>query len=362
MPTAADIADWWDKNRRETSKWLDSFIEDHPNMFTVVCVGVSNAALDLGAGFVDALRLGQGVEEGGWGYAKDALRLSVLLGPLGRAGRAAQALAGTRSAKLIANVRGPVCAWVTATRALKHVGAPGAKLFAAVDDLAAAIGESMSSLKGASIRQVAAALRSIGAKVGEVKTVGSMAEVEEMVPRDGSVVIVSLRAFKAGQELDVGHQVYVFRDLLNRVRIMDRTVGGAQDVYLSLEELGRRYSSVADTFVPRAALPVTNVFGKIVEGMQPAAVIAMEVLATPAMRPEIADATLRAYRQGHEGLGFNKQTFHRVLATDTLDGLAKQYYRDSEKWPIIYAGNSLQIGDDPRKLPVGKVLWIPSDK
>jgi len=28
MPTAADVADWWDKHLATTSRWLDSFIEE----------------------------------------------------------------------------------------------------------------------------------------------------------------------------------------------------------------------------------------------------------------------------------------------------------------------------------------------
>ena len=49
----------------------------------------SRPAWILGAGFVDVLRFGQGVAEGGVkGVGEDALRLLMLLGPLGRAGLA----------------------------------------------------------------------------------------------------------------------------------------------------------------------------------------------------------------------------------------------------------------------------------
>ena len=45
--------------------------------------------MDLGAGLVDVLRFGEGGTEGGVkGVGKDVLRLLILVGPLGGAGRA----------------------------------------------------------------------------------------------------------------------------------------------------------------------------------------------------------------------------------------------------------------------------------
>lgn len=43
--------------------------------------------MDLGAGFVDVLRVGEGVKKGGWGYAEGALRVVSLAGPATRVGR-----------------------------------------------------------------------------------------------------------------------------------------------------------------------------------------------------------------------------------------------------------------------------------
>lgn len=70
--------------------------------------------MDVGEGFVDILRLGRGIAEGGWkGLRKDALRALAIFGGLGRAakglapdGRAALSAAGRlerRTKQLFAN-------------------------------------------------------------------------------------------------------------------------------------------------------------------------------------------------------------------------------------------------------------------
>lgn len=50
---------------------------------------------------------------------------------------------------------------------------------------------------------------------------------------------------------------------------------------------------------------------------------------------------------------------HRVVRGDTLRSLAKQYYGDTEKWPILYKFNVDAIGPEPGKLKIGTMLVIP---
>ena len=274
--SAADLADWWESQRRETKEILDDFVREHPNWFGITVATATETAMDLGAGFVDVLRLGQGTAEGGWGYGRDALRLLALAGPLGRAGGLLRNAGNARVARLIADPGGPRCAWVAATKALRQVGQKvGGKLFVAVDDLAQAAGVPLRNTAGISLEAMAAQLRTLGARVGPVRPVTSLAEVAKLTPRDGSVVMVSLNGMRSDVRVG-GHSVYAFRDALGRLRLMDRT-----GVYSDLAELARRYSQV-EAYVPRAAAVIDNVFGKFVDGTEKAAVLAMEALAVPA--------------------------------------------------------------------------------
>ena len=109
------LADWWDTQKKESEKALDSFVDEHPNLFGVAVAGSVKTAMDLGAGFVDVLRVGEGVKKGGWGYAQDALRVVALAGPVASVGRFGLT-------KFVPDVAGGLCARVSATQALRLTG------------------------------------------------------------------------------------------------------------------------------------------------------------------------------------------------------------------------------------------------
>lgn len=54
---------------------------------------------------------------------------------------------------------------------------------------------------------------------------------------------------------------------------------------------------------------------------------------------------------------------HKVVAGDTLSGLALKYYGSAarEKWMIIYEANKATIGDNPNVIRAGAELIIPED-
>jgi hypothetical protein len=66
-----------DENGQQIQGWCNDIISKHPGAWWVVALGKTLAEVPvmLGQGTVDALRLGEGCVEGGWGYGKDALRL-----------------------------------------------------------------------------------------------------------------------------------------------------------------------------------------------------------------------------------------------------------------------------------------------
>ena len=83
-------ANWWDKQKRETEQILEDWVIENPHWWTIGAATAVHTSMVLGQGFVDVLRLGEGVAEGtAGGVGKDALRLLVVLGPLARAGAAA---------------------------------------------------------------------------------------------------------------------------------------------------------------------------------------------------------------------------------------------------------------------------------
>ncbi|MCX9012795.1 MAG: hypothetical protein OIN66_16965 [Candidatus Methanoperedens sp.] len=82
--TAGDIAIAWEKQYEEASKILDEWISGNPNLGKIAIATMLQSAMDLGRGFVDMLKLGEGTAEGGWGVGKDVLRAIGLAAPMFR--------------------------------------------------------------------------------------------------------------------------------------------------------------------------------------------------------------------------------------------------------------------------------------
>jgi hypothetical protein len=56
-----ELASWWEKNRKESDKVLDEFVDAHPHWWVVAAVTAT--AMDVGAGTVDLPRFGKGAAE-----------------------------------------------------------------------------------------------------------------------------------------------------------------------------------------------------------------------------------------------------------------------------------------------------------
>ena len=56
-----DLADWWDEKKQESSKYLHEFVDEHDCWWAIAIAGSVQTAMNLGGGFVDVLRLGDGV-------------------------------------------------------------------------------------------------------------------------------------------------------------------------------------------------------------------------------------------------------------------------------------------------------------
>jgi hypothetical protein len=273
-----EVADWFEKNRSESDEILDQWVEDS-NYDTGVMIAASTtkALTTFGAGFVDILRLGDGVKEGTLkGVGTDALRF-VAVFPVGKAASMIKSAKGVSAAKFIADTGGPNCFWIASAKALRQVGQKfKGRFLVGVEDLAAQLKMPTNGLWVIpNLATGMSYLARLGVKTGAIKKVSSSADILKILPRDGSVVMIAVNVMRNGKVV-AGHAIYAFRNSFGQMRFMDRTVGrairsGTQGVYKSIEELAPVYG--ASSIVPYEASVLYNVFAKSVLHETPRLVI-----------------------------------------------------------------------------------------
>src|ERR1700751_4126575 len=145
-----ELANGFDKLVKDDEHFLDDVFTDlmtdaqnpqsswYGNALRYVAVGAGYSTFKLSTvvakGFVDVLRIGDGVQEGGWGYAKDGLRLLMIVGPALRGGR--MLLSQVASVDATATIGN--CGWIQAARALRMTGV---KHFAQLADILGGAGK-----------------------------------------------------------------------------------------------------------------------------------------------------------------------------------------------------------------------------
>jgi LysM repeat protein len=377
MRTASDIADWWDEQHRQSKKELDRFVDENPNLFGVIVGTAVATAMDLGAGMVDMAKFGQGAASGTvGGFAKDGVRLIGIMGPLGKAAKYAQVGVNARLARLIVDTGGPRCGYISMTQAFRQTGT---RAFAAVEDLAKALGKNLSELGGSRLAGRIQEFKSLGAKISAVKNVSTLGEIEEMTKNDGSVTMFSIvgKRMIKGVPKDVGHAVYAFRTLFGRLRIMNRggmfadgTTGKTGEVFESLADLSKKYKILGEWQVREAAV-MENVFGKVMNAASRAGAVAIGALAaeahvTTSVAPDHNETVAQAFeihktivRSGKKALEQEPPRYHGVVHGESLSKIAKYYYGNMNKWPLIYVANRDQIGGNPDLIKPRQRLLIP---
>jgi LysM repeat protein len=360
---ASDIADWWDEQHKLSKKAVDQFVDDNPNLFGVVVGTAVVTSMELGAGMVDALRFGQGAAEGGvGGYVKDGLRLIGLMGPLGKVAKYVRIARGARLSRLILDPGGGLCGWVSAAMAFTRTGTKlqgSSSIFTTVWDLANAVKQPVSALKvGFPFEALIKAMRLLGARIGPVQEISTLKELARLVRNDGSVVMVSLKNASGA-----GHDIVAFRDFLGRLRFLDRggKVATLPQVFASLDEIAAKYRV---SLTPQAAAVMDNVFVKVVDGIVE---LAMPVFFTTQAINESQNETIaqsfevhrKIFQDGRKALETPQARHHSVVAGDWLSKLARTYYGDMHKWPVIYVANKQTIGGNPDLIKPGQRLLIP---
>jgi hypothetical protein len=352
-------------------------------------------------GFVDILRIGDGVKKGGWGYGEDALRALVVVGPALRGIRVARGL----MAAVDADAGLGNCAWVAATRGARLSG----KLFASITDVAKWAGLTLSETGPATLRDVMLPLRLMGADAQMVAPEGKTAfsTMEEVFKaaaqrRDGTLTF-GIKWLKNGKP--VGHAL-IARWGATGVRIIDRT----GDVVRTLAELEESHPKaylgigsatpvgeglfIANTITTRALSTVPSVLNLLAVAVSP--VIVSPVTQRPASVPSHAinpqstafnhagtAATSSAPHPLAAKQNMGRVTVHttcsvpnsdspqvcssyytyQVSSGDSLAKIAGYAYKDQSRWKIIYNANKDLLGSnphDPKALKAGMELYIPS--
>jgi hypothetical protein len=230
MPLS-ELADWWDSQKRQSEAILTEWVQDNPQWWAVAIAGTVQTTMDLGAGFVDVLRFGEGMAQGGIkGFGKDLLRLLVILGPLGRAGGMVSRLvhlSRLRLAMQVGAVDGP-CTFQAVNNAMSIL--KGTNLFVTVDDMAAAMGKSLPELtKTGNIYELAAWIDDLvglirgSARVKEVMGLTDLRQVVALAERESGVAIFAIRTTvktAAGTE-ELRHSVIAVRNATGAVRFAD---------------------------------------------------------------------------------------------------------------------------------------------
>ncbi len=234
----SEYAEWWDKQKKSSEKILTEWVQENPQWWAVAIAGTVQTSMDLGAGLVDVLRLGEGVAEGGVkGYGKDALRLLMLLGPLGRAGGVANRFltplirsGNLRLAVQVVGVDGP-CTFQAVNNAVALT--KSRSLFVTVADMAGALGKRVSQLGktvggdfklGAWIDDLVPFLKENGVRVKEVIGLNNIEEVTSLAQKETGPVIFAIRSTvrnAAGATKEILHTVIANRTATGAVKFAD---------------------------------------------------------------------------------------------------------------------------------------------
>ena len=247
----SEYADWWDKNKRETEDILTEWVQDNPQWWAVGIAGTVQTSMDLGAGFVDVLRFGEGLAEGGiGGIGKDALRLLAIVGPLGRAGGMLARLLHLRRIRLAVQVKGVTgpCAFQAVNNAMSIT--KGKSLFLTVKDMAAAMGKPLGSFSTAakgrviipnSVEKMLIFLRGQGVRIKTYVHATTIDDAIAVARSESGVTMFGIRCMTdTGKR--IAHAVIAVRGVTGKVRFAD--YGGK--FYNSLDDLvkGLGYGAV----------------------------------------------------------------------------------------------------------------------
>jgi hypothetical protein len=436
-----EAADWFDKTRTDNNKVLDQtfqgwvdYATKHENeqsfwpalrngmiyAGTGTLYALNQFTSTVASGFVDTLRIGDGVRTGGWGYGQDALRLLSVAGaaakPLNALVKVGRVGLANVVAVDIAPVK-PICTWVTAAKALVMTGT---RHFATVESLAKAMGLAETMVLCPKflgdllivLRTMGASARDAGALTGPVEdtlTTLLKANPNSVAPFSIHWTLGADAVSEFGQiakDTQVGHTMIAYLNISGELRILDRT----GKIFRTLAEADHAgYSGISQAlFYGRTDTALLMDYVSIVPTLQNGATLASliqtgttllrepdEALSTDTQwlwhalgveirglpfRTELRRSVNIPVRVAAAKAQVKTQTFcvpllrssdlapdatandcttlrtYVVQSGDTLLAIAQAAYGDADRWRGIAATNGIK---DPTALQVGVTLIIP---
>jgi hypothetical protein len=268
---------------------MDAWVSQHPDSFVVALAASGNeSAVQLGNividSFADLLRLGQGMGQGGWGYAQDGLRLLTLAGPLVKGGATLARMSQVR--RVVSDPCLDNCAWIAATQALRM---SGVRHFAKLDDLIKAAGYSdiLQTTGGLErMSQIVPILIKLGAKVKHIEKIrrGGLADYKSLddiantlkKEPDGTILFALQWKYAGGNET-VGHALVAMVHPTRGLQLADRS----GRIVKSLAELEDLYPGISKAEIADALIYIEN--SRIVKDVGNIGLASMLVLELKAM-------------------------------------------------------------------------------
>lgn len=369
-----DIADKFDALVAYDEKALDAYVEESGySLGSMAMASTAMAFMTFAKGFVDVGRLGNGIliEGGIKGVGKDALRALNFAGGAG-------AIIG-RGTKLLRLVQaGNTCAPVAQASALRLAGQ---RFFITVDELAAKAGLNMKAIGQlgrqsdtytrmiTAIQQMGIAARTLAS--GASLTVQRALDLVKANP--GGVVTFSIRTASGAMK----HRLYATFSRLGGLVIRDpnylfktyRSVADLEKVWGA----GAVISESPMIFIPNALLTSAAGVAETVGGLAAYLPLAFQVIPVININASDGETALQALEMREEVAKNGGQPpvihlsapgsadkYHTVVQGDWLSKLAKHYYGDMRKWPVIFEANRKTIGRNPDLIRPGQRLFIPN--
>jgi hypothetical protein len=343
-----EIADAFDKSRAEENAWVSTELRlwtrskiyaDSPWYRNVavyeadgVLYAVNKLSTSLASGFIDVLRVGDGIREGGWGYGKDALRLLIFVTPILRLARWFLSLvAAVDVAPLMGN-----CTWVAVTRLLRLTGV---RPLMQLEQVARAAGMAIAETGGAYAKDLLNVMQILGVAAREGAPVANLGELAELVTRNPRAVIMfTVQWMRRGQE--VLHTLLATRGVWGGLRIIDRD----GEVVSELAALIHKYGASAISIVANEVTVIVEE-SLVVKSLTlvPTLLNAASQAASPSSEPipvESHENTISAHLAG--GLPGTGEGHHHVLAHThgTVHGLAL-HPKTQRIYDVIDAGEPI---------------------
>jgi LysM repeat protein len=353
MRSASDLAAWWEKNRRESDKALDDFVDAHPNLW--VLAATTATAMDLGAGMVDVLRFGEGAAES-YETGKIAPLLHDVLRGVSIASQSGTVLQKARPLvgrlKLYSDPGGGLCVPISIGNALRRTGQ---RFLLSLQEIGQASGVPFQQIwkTGLTDPQMLSALRKLGVKFTVVQQAQSLQHLTTIARATKGVVSLPLSSASGGH-------MALLENVGGKLRIVDRS-----GFYKSLADLSKHYGTKFTVDAAGAAVVLRDVtagmLGKVATLMIAADGLTVK-LDNNTTLPTL-DAKFTEFKQsrpsGAAGATGGAGASVVVASGDTLSALARKHYGSVEYWPLLWDANRTTVGPNPNRIAPGMRLTVP---